>query len=56
MMKEIKGKRHTDEEETIRAFVKFRSLPEREQAFAIAFINGMSFQRSISKSEKASAN
>lgn len=47
MLKE-KGN-HIDEEETVRAFVKFRSLPADEQIYALAFISGMSFQKSISE-------
>lgn len=36
-----------NEEEAVRAFLMFRSFPSDKQAFAIAFMNGMEFQRSM---------
>lgn len=36
-----------NEEEAVRAFLMFRSFPSDKQAFAIAFMNGMEFQRSL---------
>ncbi len=48
----IKGKNEEyriDEEEIVRAFIKFQSYTAEEQAYAIAFINGMNFQKSVSE-------
>lgn len=44
----IKEKEHKiNEEEAVRAFLAFKKYPPDKQAFAIAFINGMEFQRKL---------
>lgn len=47
MLKERKEDYKINEEEAVRAFLMFRSFPSDKQAFAIAFMNGMEFQRSL---------
>ena len=48
----IKEKKHkVNEEEVIKAFLVFRNFPLEKQAFAIAFINGMEFQRKLDSTE-----
>lgn len=47
MIKEKDNK--INEKEVIRAFLTFRSFSSDKQAFAIAFVNGMEFQRSLDK-------
>lgn len=49
MIKEKNEEYRIDEEEIVRAFMKFRNYPAEEQAYAIAFINGMNFQKSVSE-------
>lgn len=41
-----------DEEEFVRAFLKFRSFSPEKQAYAIAFMNGMEFQKNMSEAKK----
>ncbi len=44
----IKEKKHKiNEEEVVKAFLVFRNYSPDKQAFAIAFINGMEFQRKL---------
>lgn len=47
MVKERKEDYKINEEEAVRAFLMFRSFPPDKQAFAVAFMNGMEFQRSM---------
>lgn len=47
MLTEEKKDYKIDEEEAVRAFLMFRSFPADKQALAIAFINGMEFQKSL---------
>ncbi len=48
VLKVIKEKKHKiNEEEVIKAFLVFRNFPIEKQAFAIAFMNGMEFQRKL---------
>ncbi len=49
MVEERREERRINEEEAVKAFVKFRSFSADKQACAIAFMNGMEFQKSISK-------
>ncbi|MCI8747933.1 MAG: hypothetical protein HFH67_08725 [Lachnospiraceae bacterium] len=49
----IKEKKHKiSEEEAVKAFLVFRNFPSEKQAFAIAFINGMEFQRELDNAKK----
>ena len=43
-----KKNQSTREKEAVTAFLKFRSFPADKQIFALAFMNGMEFQRNIS--------
>ncbi len=45
MLEEKKYK--INEEEVVKAFLVFRNYSPDKQAFAIAFINGMEFQRKL---------
>lgn len=54
MLKEKKDRQSINEDEVIRAFIKFRSFPPDKQNFAIAFINGMEFQRSLDETGRLS--
>lgn len=49
MNKVQKDNFQVNEEETIKAFLRFRNYSADKQAFAIAFLNGMEFQKSISE-------
>lgn len=40
---------HINEEEVVKTFLMFRNFSPDKQAFAIAFMNGMEFQRSLDK-------
>lgn len=40
-----------NEEEAVRTFLTFRSFSSDKQAFAIAFMNGMEFQRRLDSTE-----
>lgn len=52
-MDEIKkGNYQIDEENAVKAFLRFRSYPTDKQAIAIAFLDGMEFQKSISEDGK----
>ncbi len=51
MLKERKEDKQINEEEAIRVFLMFRSFPTDKQAFAIAFINGMEFQKKLDGTE-----
>lgn len=53
MDKVQKDNYQVNEEETLKAFLRFRSYSEDKQAFAIAFLNGMEFQKNISEAKKA---
>ncbi len=49
----VKEKKHKiNEEEVIKAFLVFRNFPIEKQAFAIAFVNGMEFQRRLDSTER----
>lgn len=52
MFKEKKDMEKIDEEEFVRAFLKFRSFSPEKQAYAIAFMNGMEFQKNMSEAKK----
>lgn len=45
---------HIDEGEAVRAFLTFRSFPADKQVFALAFMNGMDFQKKISEAGRRS--
>ncbi len=53
-MNEEKDRQPINEDEVIRAFIKFRSFSPDKQNFAIAFINGMEFQRSLDEAGRMS--
>ncbi|MFG6329266.1 MAG: hypothetical protein K1W06_07325 [Lachnospiraceae bacterium] len=40
-----------NEEEVIKAFLIFRNFSLDEQAFAVAFVNGMKFQRKLDNTD-----
>lgn len=48
MLKETKSTEHIDEKEFVKTLSLIRSFPMEKQMFALAFINGMEFQKSIS--------
>ena len=52
MLKEGKTTGHIDKKEFVKALLMFRSIPEEKQMLALAFVNGMEFQKSISETEK----
>lgn len=52
MLKERKTTEHIDEKEFANALSMFRSIPAEKQMFALAFVNGMEFQKSVSESER----
>lgn len=45
-----------NEEGFAKALLTFRSIPAEKQMFALAFVNGMEFQKSISGDEKIEPN
>lgn len=48
----VEEKKHKiNEEEAVRVFLAFRKFSSDKQAFAIAFINGMEFQRKLDSAE-----
>lgn len=47
MLKERKENNQVNEEEVVKAFLMFRNFSADKQAFAIAFINGMEFQKQL---------
>ena len=47
MLEKQKDEQSINEEEAVRAFMRFRSFLTEKQAFAIAFMKGMDFQRSL---------
>ena len=51
MLKERKTTDHIDEKEFAKALSMFRSIPAEKQMFALTFVNGMEFQKSISEDE-----
>lgn len=52
MSKERKTTEHIDEKEFAKALSIIRSFPPEKKIFALAFVNGMEFQKSISETEK----
>ncbi len=52
MLKERKTTDNIDEKEFAKALSAFRSILAERQMFALAFINGMEFQKSISEDER----
>ena len=56
MSKERKTTRHIDEKEFAEALLVFRSIPAEEQMFALAFVNGMEFQKSINEGNGGKLN
>ena len=52
-MNERKIKEHIDETEFAKALSMIRGIPPENQMFAIAFLNGMEFQKSISEAESS---
>lgn len=55
MLKERNNTEHINEEGFAKALLAFRSIPAEKQMFALAFVNGMEFQKSISEREKPQA-
>ncbi len=53
MLKERNSTEHIDEKEIVNALSIIRSFPPEKQMFALAFVNGMEFQKSISKCERS---
>ena len=53
MLKERKENNQINEEEVVRAFLMFRNFSADKQAFAIAFINGMEFQKQLDKANQS---
>ncbi len=51
MLKERKSIEHIDEKELVETLSLIRSFPLEKQMFALAFMNGIEFQKSISASE-----
>lgn len=49
MLKEKRDMEHINEEEFAKALSTVRSFTPEKRMFALAFINGMEFQRSISE-------
>ena len=45
MLKERKTTDHIDKKEFAKALSMFRSIPAEKQMFALAFVNGMEFQK-----------
>ena len=52
MLKERSNTEHINEEGFAKALLMFRSIPAEKQMFALAFVNGMEFQKSISEDER----
>lgn len=49
MLEERTATGHIDEKEFADALLMFRGIPAEKQMFALAFVNGMEFQKSISE-------
>lgn len=49
MLKERNSTEHINEEEVVKALSTVRGFSPEKQMFALAFINGMEFQKSISE-------
>lgn len=56
MPKERKTTEHIDEREFAEALSMIRSFPPEKQMFALAFVNGMEFQKSIGGGERSELN
>lgn len=55
MLKEKRDMEHIDEKEFAEALLTIRGFTPEKRMFALAFINGMEFQRSISEPGEAAA-
>lgn len=53
MLKEETATERIDEKEFAKALSMFRNIPAEKQMFAIAFINGMEFQKSIGENGRS---
>ena len=56
MLKERTAVDHIDEKEFAKALSMFRSISAEKQMFALAFVNGMEFQKSISEGERSESS
>ncbi len=56
MLKERKTTEHIDEREFAEVLSMIRGFSPEKQMFALAFVNGMEFQKSISRGERSELN
>lgn len=52
MLKEKNNTEHINEEGFAKVLSMFRGIPSEKQMFALAFVNGMEFQKNISRGER----